>query len=287
MEMKFIFISCIMQTPMKTNLNGVPETMLWTLHNRATESLRADGVMKEPEVERIYEAIDYDYERSFGPGQASHSIRSIMFDRYIRAFLDEHPDGVIVNLGEGLETQRFRFPNDDKALWISVDVPEAIEVRERFIKPDERHIHVGASAFDEDWYDSVPQERPVYFTAQGLLMYFEEEQVRKHFVALSKRFPGAWYAFDAIPHWLKKLSCRGSGWNLTEHYTVPPCPWALGNFEAEDVLRSWVPSLQSVVTESYDRFPRGFMNHYVFYWVSTLPGVRRMAPTVNRLQFGA
>ncbi|MEM6296251.1 MAG: class I SAM-dependent methyltransferase [Myxococcota bacterium] len=272
---------------MRTNLTGVPETMLWTLHNRATESRRTDGVMKDPELERIYEAIDYDYERSFGAGQASHSIRSIMFDRYIRAFLDEHPNGVIVNLGEGLETQRFRFADDDEALWISVDVPEAIEVREKFIKPDDRHLHVGASALGEDWYDAVPEGRPVYITAQGLLMYFEEEQVHRHLVSVSERFPGAGYAFDAIPHWMKRLSCRESGYNLTEHYTVPPCPWALANFEAEQVLRSWAPTIESVTTDKYDRFPRGFANRYVFWWMSTLPGVRRMAPTVHRLRFKA
>ncbi|MEM9462324.1 MAG: class I SAM-dependent methyltransferase, partial [Myxococcota bacterium] len=34
-------------------LSGVPETMLWTLHNRATESIRPDGVLKDADVERI------------------------------------------------------------------------------------------------------------------------------------------------------------------------------------------------------------------------------------------
>ena len=32
------------------NLSGVPETMLWTLHNRATEAKRSDGLIRDPEV---------------------------------------------------------------------------------------------------------------------------------------------------------------------------------------------------------------------------------------------
>ncbi len=81
----------------RPNLTGVPETMLWTLHNRATEYMRPDSIMKDKWSEEIYHKLDYDYETVFGPGHPSHSLRSIMFDRYLSAFLGEHPDGVIPN----------------------------------------------------------------------------------------------------------------------------------------------------------------------------------------------
>ncbi|NVB37447.1 class I SAM-dependent methyltransferase [Pseudenhygromyxa sp. WMMC2535] len=109
---------------MQPTLTDVPETMLWTLHNRATEAKRPDGVLRDPDAVRIYDAIDYDYERSFGAAEPSHALRSILFDEHVRRFLAEHPGGVIVNLGEGLETQRFRVTVPD-ALWFSVDVPDA------------------------------------------------------------------------------------------------------------------------------------------------------------------
>ncbi|MEM9071363.1 MAG: class I SAM-dependent methyltransferase [Myxococcota bacterium] len=265
-------------------LTGVPETMLWTLHNRATESMRPDGVLKDVEVERIYRSIDYDYEASFGSGDASHSIRSLMFDRHVASFLEEHPNGVVVNLGVGLETQRFRLDNS-RALWLGVDLPESIVIRERFMTPDERHRHVAASAMDNSWFDEVPSDRPVYFTAQGLLMYMDEAVVKAHFVDLAKRFPGAWYAFDAIPRWMSKLSTRPRGFKITENYTVPPCPWGVGPHEVDKVLRSWAPNAR-VFVEKWDRFPRGFMNRHVFWLMSSTPGVRRMAPSFNRVRFG-
>ena len=173
---------------MRTDLRGVPETMLWTLHNRAAESLREDHCIRDPEAERIYASIEHDYERSFGPADGSHAVRSVVFDGYLRDFLHRYPNGVVVNLGEGLETQRFRVAGDS-ALWLSVDVPEAMSVRERFIAPDEQHRHIACSVLDEAWFDEVPRGRPLYITAQGLLMYLEERQVRGHFESLAKRFP--------------------------------------------------------------------------------------------------
>jgi O-methyltransferase involved in polyketide biosynthesis len=203
------------------SFSGIPETMLWTLHNRASESRREDPCLRDPEAERIYASIDYDYERSFGSAEPSHAIRSLMFDEYLQEFLAHHPDGIIVNLGEGLETQRFRVKGEN-SLWLSVDVPEAMAVRERFIKPDEKHKHVACSTLDEAWYDEVPAGRSVYITAQGLLMYFEEGQVRVHLQSLSKRFPGAWHAFDVIPRWLSEKSISETCWQKTVHCRITP-----------------------------------------------------------------
>lgn len=267
-------------------LSGVPETMLWTLHNRAVESMRPDGVLQDAEVERIYKSIDYDYESSFRAGEPSHSMRSIMFDRYVSGFLAAHPDAVVVNLGVGLETQRFRIDNE-RALWIGVDLPEAIAVRERFIAADDRHRHVAADALHESWYDEVPDGRPLFITAQGLLMYFEEAAVKQHLVSLSKRFPGAWYAFDTIPRLVSKLSLKPGGFKLTDSYAVPPCPWGANRNELQHLLRSWMPTLGEVILDKWDRYPRGFVRRYLLWLISSTPGLRGISPTVSRVHFGA
>lgn len=36
------------------NLTGVPETMLWTLYNRASEARRSKAFLKDPEAVRIF-----------------------------------------------------------------------------------------------------------------------------------------------------------------------------------------------------------------------------------------
>ena len=77
-----------MTTPTtKSALTDVPETMLWTLHNRANEAMRSDGCIDDPKCIRIYQAIDYNYRRSFGKPNGSHGVRSQLFDQYVQTFL--------------------------------------------------------------------------------------------------------------------------------------------------------------------------------------------------------
>jgi len=262
-------------------LADVPETMLWTLYNRASEAERPDGVLRDEAAIGIYRRIAYDFQRSFGRAEPSHAVRSALFDAELRAFLADHPDGVIVNLGEGLETQRFRVKGEG-ALWISVDVPAAMAVRERFIAPDERHLHVPVSVMDRRWFDAVPRGRPVYLTAQGLLMYFDPDEVAGLFRDMAERFPGAWLAFDHIPRWFSRKTLRG--YRKTPHYQSPPMPWGVDLDEVGLTLRAWVPDLAEVRRLPFG-LPRG-LNRVVFGIWTRLPGLRHKVPGCTRVRFG-
>lgn len=264
-----------------TQLDGIPETMLWTLHNRASEAERDDGILKDEQTVAIYRSLDYDFERSFGRADGSHAERSRVFDNELRAFLKKHPDGVIVNLGEGLETQRFRV-DGDCALWLSIDVPEAIAAREHFIQPDEHHRHIATSALDRTWFEHVPTDRAVYITAQGLLMYFEPKQVADLFRDLAERFPGAWFAFDHIPSWLSRKTLRG--WWKTPHYRTPPMPWGIDRHLIAPTLHTWVPNLVEVRSLKF-KMPRGFPR-LLMQTLDHLPWINRYLYGATTIHFG-
>jgi len=139
----------------KVELGGIPETMLWTLHNRASEAKRSDARLKDPDAIRIYDAIDYDYEKSFGKPDGSHPMRSLVFDEALRPWLTAHPGGTVVELACGLETQ-FQRCDDGKVQWLCVDVSEALDVRERFLPESPRCRHVRKSALDLTWMSVEP-----------------------------------------------------------------------------------------------------------------------------------
>ena len=84
-------------------LSGIPETMLWTLHNRAREAMRANARLSDPDAIRVYASIDYDYERNFGRPDGSHALRSLLFDEAVRHWLRRYPEGTVVELGCGLD----------------------------------------------------------------------------------------------------------------------------------------------------------------------------------------
>ena len=275
----------------KSTLTGIPETMLMTLHGRALEAMREDAIIKDEKAIEIYNSIDYDYEANFGTRLWSLytgcAIRSIIFDREIDRFLSTYPQGTIVNLGEGLETHRFRLAKE-QGLWLTIDVPEAIEIRERFIKPDERHLHVSVSALDRGWFDYVPLDKPVFITAQGLFMYLPLEEVKLIIQDIANTFNQGYLMFDIVPRWVSRKTMSTQGWKLTKNYTVPQMPWGLNNNEVQSTLNSWLTNaeeIEEIVDIGYDNYPRGLMKWLSLLILSFTPLKNIIASSIVKLSF--
>ena len=216
-----------------TKLTGVPETLLWPLWNRASEARRPDGILRDPEAVRIADAIDYPYQRHFGPPARDTVMRSVRFDEQIRLYLRDHPHATVVALGEGLETQ-FKRVDNGRLRWLAVDLPEAIELRRRFLPDTARHRNLACSALDPAWMDEVDASRGVVVTAQGLLMYFDEPAVKALIAHCAERFPGGWMLLDTIPRAMSIHTVQGM--QKTADYRPPPMPWGLDANELQSIL---------------------------------------------------
>jgi O-methyltransferase involved in polyketide biosynthesis len=249
--------------------------MLWALHNRATEAKRRDGVLVDPESARIHEMIDYEFTRHFGEPAGSIAARAAAIDRTLRLWLERHPDGIVVSLGEGLETQRQRVDNG-RMRWLSVDLPDAMRFRERFLAPTDRFRHFTASALEPAWMDAVDATSGVFVVAQGLLMYLAPEQVRPLFTGIADRFPGVEIVFDAVPCWFSHLTLLGL--NQTPHYRLPAMPWGIDRDELEPTLRRWHPGITSVEFLDY-KIPRG-LPRIVADMASHVPGAQHRVPSL-------
>ena len=177
--------------------------MLWTLHNRASKALKTKPALEDSKAIEIFRSLNYDFERNFGKATCAHPLRSIAFDQEIEGFLTDNPQGIIVNLGKSLETQRYRVYATE-APWITVDIPESIQIRERFISSDSQHIHISSSALEKHWFKAIPKERPLPITAQGLFMYFKEQQVKGIFRDIFSHLKPELLIFDIIPKWFSK-----------------------------------------------------------------------------------
>lgn len=261
------------------NLTGVPETMLWTLHNRASEAARPDAVLRDAEAVRVYRAIDYDFERSFGPPDGSHALRSLVFDRALRPWLSAHPGGTVVELACGLETQ-FSRVDDGRVRWVCVDVPAAIDVRERYLPPSPRCRHIARSALDLAWLDEVDPSEGVFVTAQGLLMYFDPTAVERLLSGIAARLPGVTLMFDTIPPWFSRKTL--AGYQRTPHYRTPPMPWGVTRRALPKLLDRWMPSVVSV-----DLIPYGYLRGVaglVLPLATRTPLVRELLPCVVRVR---
>ncbi|NUR59733.1 MAG: class I SAM-dependent methyltransferase, partial [Catenulispora sp.] len=121
-----------MAEQVKVELGAVQETLFIPLAGRARESGRKHPVVRDPKAVEIVDAVDFDVRRySRGWGGGVTVLRTAVFDEYVRAFLAEHPDGTVVELGTGLNT-RFDRVDNGRVRWIDLDLPDTIALRRRF-----------------------------------------------------------------------------------------------------------------------------------------------------------
>ena len=258
----------------KIDLEGVPETMLWPLWNRAVEAQRNDRLIDDPWSADLVREIDYDFAGSFGKPLRGFGIRARVGDDLVSDFIGRFGDkACVVALGEGLETQYWRL-GEPEVPWLSIDLPEAIDVRARMLPKGRSVSHHSYSALNEEWMNEVPEGHVPLVSAMGLLMYFEEAQVIRLLSAIAERFPSAEVFFDAIPPHFSRKTLRGL--DLTKSYRTPPMPWGISVGDLPGFIAA-IPSLRPVNVQTYaDPFPSAMR----FYSLLAKFGpIRRRAPS--------
>lgn len=231
----------------RPGLDGVPETLLWTLWNRACEARRSDSVLDDPMAVRLVEGIDYPFEERLGAPSPLFAqiqgLRSLRFDQAVKEYVAERPYATVVALGEGLETSFWRVDNG-RLQWLSVELPEVAALREELLPDHPRHHVVPCSATDLSWLDRVrDRDNGVIVTAQGLLMYLRPPEVRGILAACAERLPGGAFVLDSMTPWVTRLTREGKV--RIGGLTIPPMRWSMAPDQREK-LRTAHPAVGEV-----------------------------------------
>jgi O-methyltransferase involved in polyketide biosynthesis len=184
-------------------LGEAQETLLIPLYGRAVETAKKRGVLRDRKAVEMVAAIDYDFARfDGGPSLLGTVLRTCIFDVWVRAFLAEHPAGTVVEIGAGLNT-RFERVDNGEVRWIDIDLPDAMELRRRFFAETGRRIMRPVSVLDETWIEAVKASPgPYFFTAEAVLAYLSEAEVRHALGLIATHFPGSPVAFDTCGGWI-------------------------------------------------------------------------------------
>ncbi|MEI7989478.1 MAG: class I SAM-dependent methyltransferase [Chloroflexota bacterium] len=183
-------------------LSGVAKTLLIPLYVRSLESQRPDALIKDENAVALIKRIDYDFSKyKFDKeDQLAIVLRNRAIDRFAQDFITRHPQAVVVQIGCGLDV-RFERVDNGQIEWYDLDLAEVIKLRQELIGGEgARYHHLACSVFDSAWIDllSVHHPRPFLFLAEGVLMYFEEAQVKSLVLTLRRHFPGAELVSDAF-----------------------------------------------------------------------------------------
>ena len=186
-------------------IDAVSETLFLPLYALALESQRPGPIMVDEAAVDLTRCLnepfaDSDKEifRRLAQGKlptsliTTVSMRIRRFDRYVQDFLAREPNGIVVNLGCGLDDRRRRVDNG-LMHWYDLDLPEVITLRRRFLPETDRMRFIASSVLDFAWLDQLP-DAPGYemlFLAEGLLMYLPTDAVRALVTKLAETHPGA------------------------------------------------------------------------------------------------
>ena len=196
-------------TPAPTQTATLPDvaaTSLLTLYCRAAESQSADPILDDPQAvvltRQLTPLLAQSGDKlsdSLVQGKIDHNLqvhialRARRYDQYAREFLQAHPDGMLVNIGCGMDTRYFRLGPPDSPFY-DLDLPELIAFKRQFVNETENYRLLPHSVFDYAWMERVLAEcgpRPAMFLAEGVFMYLEPEKVRDLVLTLRDRFPGS------------------------------------------------------------------------------------------------
>ena len=211
-------------------LDGIAETLWITLYIRAMETQRPDALIHDEKAVELVQRLSYDFSKikqiqMDEMDRITLILRNRQFDCYVQDFLSRCPDGVVVHIGCGLDS-RFERVDNGRVKWYDLDLPEVIEMRQKYLGGEQpRYHHLACSAFDLAWLDQVggPSQQPYLFIAEGVFMYFPEAQVKSLVMALHERFPGAELAFDTFSPflvWITNLRFSMTHYGARYHWSL-------------------------------------------------------------------
>ena len=179
-------------------------TLFIPLYGKALMS--REGFLPDPAAEEIVRTVDFDFTKVDQSRKLAiyMAMRAALFDGYARDFSVQHPDGLILQLGVGLDSRVRRVPCGNP--WFDLDFPEVIDLRRSYFPEDARYHLIGAPALPADWLADLPDAEHVLVLAEGISMYLSEGDMRMLMAALQKRFPHVTFIFDAYSRSAAKLS---------------------------------------------------------------------------------
>jgi len=274
-------------TPQKITLTGPQETLLATLYGRYKDAANPDPILGDKWAAQVVEKVDYDFAKTGMDVNAclSVAVRARLLDEWTSEFLAAHPSATVLHLACGLDSRCLRVPHGPGVRWIDIDLPDVVTLREKLLPvPEGDYRLIAASATDTDkWLVDIPADRPTVTVLEGLTMYLHEEDGRRLFEAIVKRFatPGGQLLFDCYG----KIAIRLQNFIKPVKNTGSVLHWGLDD---PNLLVQWCPGLkivddiQSIKMPGIEKFP---LSGRIQMWlVSYLPYLRD-AGRMLRYQF--
>ncbi len=132
---------------MKIDFHDVEATLLAPLCARAKFSREFPSIFNDAKAIELVDQIDYDFSTKVAAlgleGTIAIVARAKQFDDKIRAYVNEHQQASVINVGAGLDATFYRVDNG-LLQWYDLDLPNVIDTRRRLaLKKTEQRTSQG------------------------------------------------------------------------------------------------------------------------------------------------
>lgn len=185
---------------MEKTFNKKSSTLFIPMRGRIYSTENFPNILKDEEALKLKNKIPPEKGNQSQYTYLASAIRSKNMDEYINTFLNNKHNGIILEIGCGLETTYFRHIINNDNQWYSMDLPEVIDYREQLIPIGDKQKLIKGDILKTDWINNIKNEignRPVLVIASGLFHYFTKEDVIKSIQNLMI-FENVELVFDAL-----------------------------------------------------------------------------------------
>ena len=256
----------INSSPNPETFSDVAVTSLLTLYGRALESRTRNPIFVDRHALAVTEKLNPVLADSkvkllrrlaagrLDPRLGVHiALRSQQYDDYVRQFLATHTQGVVVNIGCGMD-MRFERVDDGRLLFFDLDLPEVISLKKQYVEENERYHLLACSVFEKDWMEGVLQygPRPVLFLAEGVFMYLDPTLVRDLVLTLCDRFKNTELVFETVKKgWTEGFMKKMVSFKMQKQLFLGPGTEYRFGIADKRALESWHPGLKFIDDWSY------------------------------------
>ena len=188
-----------MNKKIKVQLGDIQRTLFMPVWARAVETQKNNPILIDKTAVKIIDSVDFDFSPMFQNvpviSQIAWIARCKRFDLIVRDFIQRHPNGTIVNIGCGLDTSYERII-DKSILWYDLDLPDVIELKNKFLNESDNRKFISSSFLDTRWFDDINIKDKVLFISTGVFVYFEESVIKDFIIKIADKFDDSELFFD-------------------------------------------------------------------------------------------
>lgn len=163
---------------MDITFGDIQETALIPLAIKASETVRKNARIRDSKAKEIIDTLGVDVSK-YDPFLSHEGVvaRTLMYRNELKRLISLYPDAECINLGCGFD-DKFSQVDNGRILWFDVDLPDQIEVRRKVYTDRDRCTMLSGSALDNTWTKSVPKRNMTIVIMEGVLEYFQKNQVK-------------------------------------------------------------------------------------------------------------